>query len=121
MIDEPTSQLDPKGTEQVFEIIDFAKKEGKTIILVEHKIDMLARYADRVCVMDDGRIVLRGSAQEVFSNEKLADYGVPMPSYAQIGHKLAKYFRLDQIPITEEAAVRLIQNLTKDGGKHEGC
>lgn len=119
VIDEPTSQLDPQGTEQVFEIIDLAKKEGKTIILVEHKIDMLARYADRACVMDGGRIVLQGSAQEIFSNQKLQEYGVPMPTYARIGHRLAEYFPVDEIPITEEAAERLIQKLTKGSASHE--
>lgn len=52
LIDEPTSQLDPKGTEDVFKIIKMLKDRGKTTILVEHKIDRIAEYADRAILMD---------------------------------------------------------------------
>ena len=48
IIDEPTSQLDPEGTESVFAIIKAMKDKQKTIILVEHKIDLIAEYADDV-------------------------------------------------------------------------
>ena len=57
ILDEPTSQLDPKGTEDVFKIIRIMKDQGKTIVLVEHKINEIAEYADRVVFMDDGQIV----------------------------------------------------------------
>ncbi len=115
VIDEPTSQLDPQGTEQVFEIINLIKEEGKTVILVEHKIDLLARYADKVVVMNDGRIVMYGDAKQVLADERLNDYGVRMPSYARLGHKLQKSFHVNEIPITEEEAEGLILTILKDG------
>ena len=55
VIDEPTSQLDPKGTEEVFKIIELMKNKGKTIILVEHKIELIAEYADDVILLNEGR------------------------------------------------------------------
>lgn len=60
LIDEPTSQLDPKGTEDVFKIIKMLKDRGKTTILVEHKIDRIAEYADRAILMDQGQIIKDG-------------------------------------------------------------
>src|SRR5699024_6543396 len=56
VIDEPTSQLDPEGTEEIFRIIDTMKQEGKTIILVEQKIELIAEYADYIFLFEDGEL-----------------------------------------------------------------
>lgn len=115
VIDEPTSQLDPLGTEQVFDVIDFVKKEGKTVILVEHKIDLLARYADRVVVMRDGRIVLDGPTEDILSNPELETYGVKSPTYVRLGYKLQKYFPIKKLPVKEEQAYALISEILEEG------
>lgn len=105
LIDEPTSQLDPKGTEGVFKIIDTLKKKGKTTILVEHKIDRIAEYADRVLLMDDGQILQDGPAQQVLSDPKLLKYGVTLPQTALLGLRLREAgYPLREIPITIEQA-----------------
>ena len=68
-LDEPTAHLDPKGTREVFQIINKLKKLGKTIILVEHKLDDIVELLDdndRIVVIDKGRIVYNGSPREVF-------------------------------------------------------
>lgn len=106
VIDEPTSQLDPLGTEQVFDIINLVKKQGKTVILVEHKIDLLARFADHVIVMEDGRILRDGRAEEVLAEKELLGHGTQIPSYARLAHRLLERgVKLDRIPLTEEQAV----------------
>lgn len=79
VIDEPTSQLDPEGTESVFKIIKTMKEEQKTIILVEHKIDLLAEYADEVIVLKDGHMLRKGENKEVLSDITLADEGILLP------------------------------------------
>lgn len=109
VIDEPTSQLDPQGTEEVFEIIKLMKEKGKTIILIEHKIELIAEYADHIIVMNDGRIVMDGSTQDVLSNIKLSDYNVTLPQYAVLGYEMKKYnMNIDRIPITESQAVEIL-------------
>lgn len=75
VIDEPTSQLDPEGSRRIFDIIETLKKRNKTIVLVEHKINMIARYCDEVLVMKDGKLVRSGSAQEVLSDALLPSLG----------------------------------------------
>lgn len=116
LIDEPTSQLDPKGTEDVFKIIKMLKDRGKTTILVEHKIDRIAEYADRAILMDQGQIVKDGPAQEILSDPALLDCGVNMPEVALLGVKLREHgYNLPQIPITLDQAEVQIGALLKGG------
>lgn len=116
LIDEPTSQLDPKGTEDVFKIIKMLKDRGKTTILVEHKIDRIAEYADRAILMDQGQIVKDGPAQEILSDPALLDRGVNMPEVALLGVKLREHgYNLPQIPITLDQAEVQIGAFLKGG------
>ena len=110
VIDEPTSQLDPEGSRRIFDIIETLKQRNKTIILVEHKINMIAMYCDEVLVMKDGRLVCAGSAQDVLSNRKLPELGVKLPEAAQLAYDLADAgLPLAGMPITDAACCHLIQ------------
>lgn len=110
VIDEPTSQLDPEGTKDVFEIIKLLKKAKKTVILVEHKIDLIAEYCDEVLVMKDGTVVMQGETHKILSDEALFTYGAPIPQAAILGHKMKEAGKpLERIPITNEEAASLIK------------
>lgn len=110
VIDEPTSQLDPQGTENVFEIIRKLKQAGKTIILVEHKIDLIAEYCDEIIVMEKGQIVCSGETKNILSRMELLDYGALIPQVAVWGHEMGRAgMPLPEIPITVEQAVRLVR------------
>lgn len=105
VIDEPTSQLDPEGTESVFKIIRAMKEEKKTIILVEHKVDLLAEYADEILVLKDGELIQKGDKQSVLSDITLLDHGVMLPQMSILGNLLKqKGMNIKQIPITEKQA-----------------
>ena len=88
ILDEPTSQLDPQSTEDIFSIIATLKEAGTTLILVEHKIDLIAEFADQVLVLDDGRLVLSGTPGEVFGDPLCADHNVPIPTVTRIALEL---------------------------------
>jgi energy-coupling factor transport system ATP-binding protein len=110
IIDEPTSQLDPEGTRDVFGIIRTLKESNKTIILVEHKIDMIAEYCDEIIVMNKGSIVFSGPTHEVLSNPKIMEYGAMMPQSAIFGHAMEKAGKpLKRVPITLDEAASLVQ------------
>lgn len=110
VIDEPTSQLDPNGTEDVFKIIKLMKEKGKTIVLVEHKIDMIAEYADRVILMDDGEIILDGTVEEVLTNPLVLEKQVELPQYAILGLEMRKSnIPLERIPINISEAKEFIR------------
>lgn len=113
IFDEPTSQLDPLGTEEIFDILKLLKSQNKTIILVEHKIDLIAEYADRVVVMDDGQIIFNGETHEILSDRKIEEHNVSMPIVSKLAYKLndEKQGFFKNIPITlDECKKELEEN-----------
>ena len=113
VIDEPTSQLDPKGTEDIFKIINLMANEGKTIILVEHKLELIAEYAQNILVLDEGEIILSGKAEEVLNNKILLEKEIGMTQYSILAYELEKAGKveLEEIPITKEKTIELLKEL----------
>ena len=110
IIDEPTSQLDPQGTEEIFEIIKLLKEQKKTIILVEHKIDQVAEYADRVILLGDKKIIFDGPTKEVFANEEVMAHGTNLPQVAKLGIRYSKEVKkLEKIPTVLKDAVKIFK------------
>lgn len=113
VIDEPTSQLDPKGTEDIFKIINLMANEGKTIILVEHKLELIAEYAQKILVLDEGEIILSGKAEEVLNNKILLEKEIGMTQYSILAYELEKAGKVEfeEIPITKEKTIELLKEL----------
>ena len=111
VIDEPTSQLDPKGTEDIFKIINLMANEGKTIILVEHKLELIAEYTQNIIVLDEGEIILSGKAEEVLNNKILLEKEIGMTQYSILAYELEKAGKIEfeEIPITKEKIVELLK------------
>lgn len=106
IIDEPTSQLDPQSTDDIFEIIKLMKEKGKTIILVEHKIDQIAEYSDYIYVLKDGSIAAEGTPEDIFRGSDCLKYGASIPKVSMIGMELIdKNINLSNIPITVDEIV----------------
>lgn len=101
VIDEPTSQLDPKGTQDIFKIINIMAKKGKTIILVEHKLELIAEYAQKIIVLDKGEIIAKGSKKEILNDRILEEKGIGMPQYSKLAYELEKAgkVKFEEIPI----------------------
>mgnify|MGYP000984799903 FL=1 len=111
VIDEPTSQLDPKGTQDIFKIINIMAKKGKTIILVEHKLELIAEYAEKIVVLDEGKIILSGDKKEILNNRLLEEKGIGMPQYSKLFYELIKVgkAKFEEIPITKGKTVELLK------------
>ena len=91
ILDEPTSDMDPIGTKEVLAVIKRLNRErNMTIILIEHKIDEVVKYADRLIVMDRGRILLDGDPCEIFEREhdRMRNIGIYPPQLSEISHIL---------------------------------
>lgn len=90
ILDEPTAGLDPQGREAVLRMIcDYRAKTEKTVILVSHSMDDVARIADEVIVVDHGKIAMQGSVSEVFSRSaELTAMGLSVPEVTQIVDRL---------------------------------
>ena len=89
VLDEPTAMLDPMGREEVMQTVKRLNEEmGITVVLITHFMDE-AVQADRVVVMDDGRIIMEGVPREVFSQvEKLRSCGLDVPQSTELCHTL---------------------------------
>ena len=115
VIDEPTSQLDPQSTDDVFEIIKLMKSMGKTIVLVEHKMEQIAEYADQIIVLDGGQVVMEGTPKEVFSDPDCLKYHTRLPQSTRIALELKKEgANLSEIPVTVEETVGMIRTAMEE-------
>lgn len=81
LLDEPTAGVSPKMTQQVAELIQKLKKEGKTVLIVEHDLPFISKICDRVIVMDVGKILLTGTPQEIRQSKELKEiyFGTEQP------------------------------------------
>jgi len=83
VLDEPTVGLDPKGSEQIMSLVEKMNKEGKTIILVTHDMELVNRYASRVIHVEKGKIVFDGKPKDLFLNCDGSSIEIP-PFYSFI-------------------------------------
>jgi energy-coupling factor transporter ATP-binding protein EcfA2 len=115
VLDEPTSFLDPKSAEEIIGVIAKLSRElNLTTLLVEHRLDIVARYANRVIVMDNGKIELDGSPADVF-NDQARLIGIGLPKVTLLFHLLrSDGLALARNPVTvEEASADLRRLLAK--------
>ncbi len=84
VLDEPTAQLDPAGTALVADALARLAAGGASILITEHKTDLLARLCRRVAVLDAGRVAFDGEAEAVLSDPRLADLGVTPPAAVRL-------------------------------------
>ena len=87
VLDEPTSQLDPIGTRQVFQVIKSMSDQGMTVVMAEHKLEWIAEFADRVITLQEGTIVLEGTPDQVLTSPRLGDLGVTTSRYTSAARK----------------------------------
>lgn len=115
ILDEPTSFLDPVGAEKIFAVInELNKKLGITIILVEHRLDLAAKYANKVIVMNNGTVALTGTPREIFSSEEARLIGVGIPKATKLYQHLKKRgISLKTVPVTTEETVNLLREVLK--------
>ena len=109
ILDEPTSQLDPEGSEEVFHTVDELTKMGITIIMIEQKIEKLAGYCDRVLLMHQGRVVDYDTPRRIFSREDLYDLGVNPPAYTCFARANALVFEDGTLPVTHAETLERVK------------
>ena len=91
ILDEPTSLLDPMTAAELVSTVDKLRREmGTTFVVVEHRLDLLVRVADRLVVMNNGMKVLEGAPAEVLANEDAEGYGVAVPMLSRLANSLSR-------------------------------
>ena len=115
VLDEPTSQLDPIGREQVLSLITLLNKEqGITIVLVEHNTEYLFDFADRIIVLDRGEVVMEGKPREVFEEaDYLRKLGIKIPVSVKIGAELKRKGLLEKAALNDKELIKALKALLK--------
>ena len=110
ILDEPAAGLDPKGRQEILDIVKNIHAGGTTVIMVSHSMDDVARLCRRVIVLEKGQVAMDGTCAEVFSQvEKLEKMGLRIPQAAQLRDRLNKRgFGLDDSAYTIEALAEQI-------------
>jgi len=115
VLDEPTSFLDPRSALEILGVISgLNERLGITIILVEHRLDLVSKHANRVIVMDDGKIVLDGTPRDVYG-EQARLIGIGLPRVTTLFNLLRKEgLEFSRAPTTvDEAAYELRKMLAR--------
>jgi energy-coupling factor transporter ATP-binding protein EcfA2 len=107
VLDEPTSQMDPIGTREVFSVIRTLAEQGMTVLLVEHKVEWIAEFADRVIALHEGQILLEGNPSEVLTSDLLPEKGFGISRYTSVARRAKKLglWKKENLPVTLDEAV----------------
>ena len=111
VLDEPTSFLDPLSAEKIFQVIhELNQTLGITVVLVEHRLDLTARYANHIIIMDEGKVCSDGETREILSAEETRLIGVGIPK-ATLLYKLLGNEGMnlgDVTPLSSEEMAKLL-------------
>jgi energy-coupling factor transporter ATP-binding protein EcfA2 len=112
VLDEPTSELDPTGTMEIFNLLKKMSKEmNLTIILIEQKVNLLAQYCDNLIIMNKGKIALNNTPENVFANiDYLKKIGVKIPQLTDLAQKL----NIDEIPLELSQSQKIFERYLKE-------
>ncbi len=111
VFDEPTAHMDPLSALVFVEILGELNSRGYTIIVVEHRLDLLVKYANRIVVLKDGRIVKAGDPLEVLSDENIENFGINTPKYITLFKKLRSYINIPSMPKSADEASEILKEM----------
>ena len=116
VMDEPTSNVDPIGKEEIFQTArKLNQEQGMTVIVAEHEVEVMAANADRIVVLDKGRVVLNGTPEEVFSEvDTLMDIGLRVPQVTEFAHLMRREGLMADrplLPVTIDVAEGVVREI----------
>ena len=114
VLDEPAAGLDPRGRAAIFgNIVNYQRKSGRTVVIVSHSMEDMAKYCDDLIVMSEGRVLLSGKCEEVFSHsDKLFEVGLDIPQATKLLIALKKKgFDVDCGAYTVDDALEQIKKM----------
>ena len=119
ILDEPTAGLDPAGEAQMMQLMKrLNREEGMTVILATHSVDMLPLFADRIYVLNRGRVLQEGPAVEIFCNrEMIARAKLRLPYISRLMYEMKRHdgVPIDGLPLTiGEARAQLLELIPKE-------
>lgn len=117
ILDESTSQLDPIGRDEIFGLITRLHAKGTTIIMVDHNIEKIAEYVDKVLVLHEGRVIEYDDAHVVFQKkERLKEHFVRVPQVTDAALQMMETLKLEKAPINLKEAKKSFAQFKESEG-----
>lgn len=115
VLDEPTSFLDPKSSQEILEVVARLNRElGVTVFLVEHRLDLATRHSNRIVVLDKGAVALDGPPEEVYG-EQAQLIGIGVPKVPLLFHMLKQDgIDVKETPVTVEEGIKQLRRIISD-------
>ncbi|RDE11837.1 MAG: energy-coupling factor ABC transporter ATP-binding protein [Candidatus Thorarchaeota archaeon] len=108
--DEPTSNLDPQSAQLILDLIADLNRQGMTVLLVEHRLDLVSNEASRLILMDKGSIVADGAPRDVLVQDLCQEIGVGIPKATQVYKQLKRRgVTLGRVPLTGKELAALVK------------
>lgn len=112
VLDECTTQLDPLGSEEIFDIVKELNKNGVTVIMVDHDMERVARCADRILVLDQGEQAAVDTPGNIFGNPETMAHHIGAPDYVAITRRLKEQNLYDgPVKVIEEETIKLVREV----------
>lgn len=110
VLDECTTQLDPLGSEEIFDIVKELNRSGVTVIMVDHDMERVARCADRILVMEDGLQIGLDTPEKIFYSPEITSHRIGVPDYVEICQGLRENgYPKTSAAIDEESAIAAVK------------
>ena len=116
LLDEPTSQLDPQGSEEVFHTVELLARTGITIFMIEQKMEKLAAYCDKILLLHEGKQVAFDTPEQIFSREDLDTLGICPPYPARYCKEQGICLEDGTYPVTVEGIKKALRETGKTAG-----
>ncbi|WP_285006078.1 energy-coupling factor ABC transporter ATP-binding protein [Lactococcus formosensis] len=115
VLDEPTAGLDPKARIEMMELFSHLHQEGQTVVLVTHNMDDVAEYADKVYLLEKGRVISSGTPQDVFQDvDFLMQHELGVPKTTEFAVKLEQRgIIFDRLPIKRQELIQMLKEAKK--------
>jgi energy-coupling factor transport system ATP-binding protein len=121
ILDESTSQLDPIGRDEVFSLVKELHEQGTTVIMVDHNIEKIAEYTNKIMVLYNGELKLFGPTEEILQHtELLKEYHIREPQVTAAAVGLKDKFGFSNLPIKLNEAIELFKNHQVEGDRDYG-
>ena len=116
LLDEPTSQLDPQGSEEVFHTVELLARTGITIFMIEQKMEKLAAYCDKILLLHKGKQLAFDTPEQIFSREDLDTLGICPPYPARYSKEQGICLEDGTYPVTVEGIKKALRETGKTAG-----
>ena len=116
LLDEPTSQLDPQGSEEVFHTVELLSRTGITIFMIEQKMEKLAAYCDKILLLHEGKQVAFDTPKQIFSRKDLDTLGICPPYPARYCKEQGICLEDGTYPVTVEGIKKALSETGKTAG-----